>query len=278
MELQHLRPPAELLRRSTFRRDQTSGRPEVRASRPPVLRSVIPTCVDRYEDSIWDLSGVTSAKTRQKLVAEILDGSVTLNDLTTAGATQFSFADSSSEVIFPKLKSPSAPLFAASIKGVMPITRVTWLQAEVACRLSGKRLPTNEEWTAAALGTPNPDTDDQSTTCVTNSNSEAHPTGTRSACVSRWGNYDMVGNVWERTSEWVIPPAEGGTRQWGSEDDTIQDDMLQFNTDPGMDAFVRGGDYQSAGAAVFSPSRIFPWMKERTKTLASVARDRRRIK
>jgi formylglycine-generating enzyme required for sulfatase activity len=94
---------------------------------------------------------------------------------------------------------------------------VTWFQAEQACRLSGKRLLSNQEWQAAAHGTPDPgDADDGVTTCNTNAESlippgtsdpqYAMPTGSRSACISRWGTHDMIGNVWEWVADWTTLP------------------------------------------------------------------------
>ena len=42
------------------------------------------------------------------------------------------------------------------MKGVRPATNITWFQAQAACRLAGKHLATDEEWLAAASGTPDP--------------------------------------------------------------------------------------------------------------------------
>jgi formylglycine-generating enzyme required for sulfatase activity len=78
------------------------------------------------------------------------------------------------------------------------------VQAWAACGFSGKRLPTNEEWTAAATGTPTRPTHD----VADDSNTGAGPvsagapvkTGSRSRCVSTAGAFDMVGNV----SEWTM--------------------------------------------------------------------------
>jgi hypothetical protein len=40
-------------------------------------------------------------------------------------------------------------------EGRQRLHRCSWFQAEQACALSGKRLPTNREWQRAASGTPN---------------------------------------------------------------------------------------------------------------------------
>ncbi len=81
-----------------------------------------------------------------------------------------------------------------------PSAWVTWFQAAAAARNSSKRLPTNQEWQVAALGTPDT-ADDESTTCAIDS-SGAAATGSRSACVSDVGAFDMVGNLWEWGAEW----------------------------------------------------------------------------
>ncbi|TMB02876.1 MAG: hypothetical protein E6J70_06345 [Deltaproteobacteria bacterium] len=88
---------------------------------------------------------------------------------------------------------------------------VAWFQAEQACRLSGKRLLRNEEWQAAAAGTPDPGVnDDHTATCATNSDFAAL-TGARSSCISLWGAHDMAGNVWEWVAEWTAPSGTART-------------------------------------------------------------------
>src|SRR3989344_3194633 len=85
-----------------------------------------------------------------------------------------------------------------SVKGGNPWVNLSETQAMTLCAKNGKRLPTPGEWYRAALGTPD---------TITNRNAEcaiglvgsgsALPTGSRSGCVSSFGAYDMVGNVWE---------------------------------------------------------------------------------
>lgn len=85
----------------------------------------------------------------------------------------------------------------------IPWTFISQSQAREACARAGKRLPTNEEWFAASLGTPdfkkeNWDPSD----CQLSSNWEAQPgkTGSGEFCLSSYGAFDMVGNIWE----WVV--------------------------------------------------------------------------
>ena len=81
-------------------------------------------------------------------------------------------------------------------------------QASIACAKAGKRLPTNEEWQAAALGTPDIEKDWGQDDCHVNENwgSAPGPGGSGNKCVSAHGAYDMIGNVWE----WVDGTARDG--------------------------------------------------------------------
>lgn len=126
----------------------------------------------------------------------------------------------------------TAPYLARSARGVVPARWVTWFQASELCRMTGKRLPTGDEWLAAAMGTYDPGDNDGSRDdrCNTgNGAGGASPAAPRAAgggngCRSHWGAQDMVGNVWEWTAEWFagagngVPPGgfvyDDGTREW----------------------------------------------------------------
>src|SRR5712691_6610210 len=71
--------------------------------------------------------------------------------------------------------------YAVSIAGVTPSRFITWFQAAAAARNAGKRLPTNAEWQAAALGTPDG-------VCNTSSFVPA-ATGSAAGCVSAVGAF-----------------------------------------------------------------------------------------
>jgi formylglycine-generating enzyme required for sulfatase activity len=97
-------------------------------------------------------------------------------------------------------------VYAVSIPAVTPAGYITWFQAAAAARNSLKRLPTNQEWQVAALGTPDTGgADDGSMTCDTdqvNGLPILSATGSRSACISDVGAFDMVGNLWEWVGDW----------------------------------------------------------------------------
>jgi len=161
-------------------------------------------CVDRYEASLWEIPAA-----RVDLVCKILEGTATLKDLTVPGVRQVGFPGPP----FNHAAVPGSflaegvyttPLYAASLPGVLPSTYVSAYQAWAACGFSGKRLPTDGEWTAAATGTAARATDDVAVDCNTGAGtiSTGGPvkTGSRSRCVSSTGALDMVGNV----SEWTM--------------------------------------------------------------------------
>ena len=69
-------------------------------------------------------------------------------------------------------------------------------------------MPSDEEWYLASLGTPDKEADWQGSDCQVSSNWAAQPglTGSGENCVSAYGAFDMIGNVWE----WVKGEADGG--------------------------------------------------------------------
>lgn len=96
-----------------------------------------------------------------------------------------------------------------SVAGARPWTFISQTQAREACARAGKRLASNAEWFAASLGTPDPQKNNWGKTdCQLSSNWLEQPgeTGSGENCLSSYGSYDMVGNVWE----WVIGQTENG--------------------------------------------------------------------
>src|SRR5439155_21423530 len=136
--------------------------------------------------------------------------------------------------------------YAVSIEGVQPAAFISWFQAVAAARNASKRLPTNAEWQAAALGTP-----DGFPCRVTGG---PVVTGT-AGCVSDVGAFDMVGNLSEWVADWVpLSTVCPGWIQPGFppfSDDSMCLAGANSSADPG--ALFRGGDFTlGTGAGVFA--------------------------
>lgn len=106
-------------------------------------------CVDKYEASVWEIPMGNTV-----LINKVRNGSVTLTNLTTAGAVQRGVAVDD----YPCNDNGNncTTIYAVSIPGVKPSRFITWLQAQQAAGNSRKRLLTNAEWQMAAAGTPDP--------------------------------------------------------------------------------------------------------------------------
>jgi hypothetical protein len=254
-------PSAPIVLRVTATRTPAVRGPLGLTCPPDSVRSGT-TCIDKYEASVWQT-------TNAAVIAKIRAGTVTLADLTAAGASQLGAATTADcsgteyPATFPFNGNWTAPLYAVSIPGVKPSACLTWFQAEQACALSEKRLSSNQEWQRAAAGTPDPGAaDNGSTTCVTSSAGPAN-TGTRSACVSMWGARDMVGNVWELVADWGIHAT--GCITWSA---TFGGDLNCIGVVPASlrlpGPLVRGGSWPNgtvagvfAVAADLTPADIF---------------------
>ena len=107
--------------------------------------------------------------------------------------------------------------------GSLPAESITWNQAGEYCSKVGMRLPTEAEWEYAALAGSTGTSFGQIDTVAwhdLNSAGRTHPMGEKAA--NLWGLHDMLGNVFEWTSDPWIPDffsnsafvIKGGS--WGS--------------------------------------------------------------
>lgn len=217
---------------------------------PPDSVSVGPTCVDKFEASMWSIPATApGGGSNALLVSKVKQGTARLLDLRTGGAVQvgcttYPYYHAAFPTTFPKSGNWTVPLYATSIRGVFPTACVSWFQAEQACALSGKKLLTNQEWQRAAAGSP------EYTLCNTESY-VASLTGAKSRCISKWGVFDMVGNQNEWVADWV-PRTPGTCPGWGS----FSDDLMCFSgADPSSRpaALIRGGSFiNEPSAGVFA--------------------------
>lgn len=212
----------------------------------PDAAQVGPTCVDKYEASLWRISPSETG-----LLKKVRKGKARLADLQAGGATQVLAAslgaDCETPSGFPATGHFTEPLYAVSVAGAVPSGCVTWFQAQQACALSGKRLISNEEWQRAVAGTPDPGEDDDGEDDCNNSSVLAPvPSGSRAQCVSNWGVADLIGNL----AEWTADVDERATEGRCSHmpDDFGRDTVCIGGPGDGtLAAIVRGGDWSQNG-------------------------------
>ncbi len=194
-------------------------------------------CMDKYEASVWETTNAI-------LILKIKLGTVTLADLTAAGAIQRGVSSDDYGSGCPDTGNRCVDFYAVSIPGVTPSANFTWFQAAAAARNSGKRLPTNAEWQAAALGTPDPGASPGSEDCNTNSG-VPDLTGARANCKSDVGAFDLVGNLFEWVADWV-PQSTGACPGWYPTGGFSSDDLMCLagaSTTAGPGALIRGGGF-----------------------------------
>lgn len=195
-------------------------------------------CMDRYEASVWRVPGPSTLN--KGLVKRIRQGKATAADLAEGGATQLGVTTDDYAPCADSGQNCTDDVFAVSLLQLTPSAHLTWFQAQVACKNAAKRLPSNAEWQAAVVGTPDPGPDDGSTDCNSGDSggiAAVTPTGSRSSCVSADGAFDMVGNLSEWTADWAPQATVGCGGVWN------------VGVSPTGDAYCFGGAVELAEPA-----------------------------
>jgi hypothetical protein len=209
-------------------------------------------CVDKYEASVWSTTDAATIKKIQKgKIATTLDLLL---------ATQHGVASDDYGAGCADTGTGCVDYYAVSIVGVTPSAYINWFQATAACRNAAKHLATNQEWQAAALGTPDTGGADNGTTdCNTDSTLAVANTGSRSSCLSDAGAFDTVGNLYEWVADWV--PRSTACPGWGgfSNDDMCLSGASTTANGPG--ALIRGGYFSfGSGSGPFTVNGDYePW-------------------
>jgi hypothetical protein len=195
-------------------------------------------CLDRYEASVWRVSNPTT--TNAPLVRKIQLGLATFLDLAAGGATRLGVGADDYAPCTDDGQSCAGDIYAVSLPSEIPSAHITWFQSQEACANSGKRLPTSAEWQVGADGTPDPGPDNRATDCNSASNIVS-TTGSRGACISARGAFDMAGNLEEWVADWA-PLSTACTGWGGSIDDRMC--LAGASTDVGgPGALTRGGSF-----------------------------------
>lgn len=161
-------------------------------------------CMDKYQASVWYVP-----PEEKSLINKIHKGKVKLAELLAApGVVQLGLGPVAGDLAAhgcPVTGNGCVNVYAVSIEGVRPATLITWFQMAATARNSRKRLPTNQEWQVAALGTPDGDPgagDPCSEVELGDPSGVPNPTGNKPGCVSDVGAFDMVGSGGEWVADW----------------------------------------------------------------------------
>ncbi len=168
---------------------------------PDDMARVGDVCVDKWEAS-YDCSMYTAQSTQGSSGPITTDGDEDYNDYLWQTRN------------IATINGGPAVCKGVSKNNSIPYTTITQYDAQSSCKLFGKHLITNKDWQEAVKGTP-----DDATKCKVDTTStgtlipsadwynrggdDAIYTGSATECISKYGIYDMIGNVWEWTDDLI---------------------------------------------------------------------------
>ncbi|MEW5987796.1 MAG: formylglycine-generating enzyme family protein [Chloroflexota bacterium] len=169
-----------------------------------------------YLDNFW----IDQTETTIDMFARFVDET---NYETTAETNGFGYIWSDGkwqQVLGANWKYPSGKDIVTVVD--MPVSQVSWHDAQAYCEWAGRRLPTEAEWEKAARGTdgriyPWGDFIPDSTLLRFNQEHGPASVGSYPAGVSPYGALDIAGNLWEWVADWFdenyysISPAKNPT-------------------------------------------------------------------
>jgi hypothetical protein len=219
---------------------------------PPDSVKSGPTCIDKYEASVWEVAPGNTA-----LIQKIRAGTATLAELQAGGAQRGRSSGDLGLCFSSGGEADCLNLYAVSIAGVTPSRFINWFQATAAARNAGKRLPTNAEWQAAALGTPN---SAAPTAPCKAASGAVEATGAKASCVSHVGAFDMIGNLWEWVADWVPRSTTCVGDGWFASLGVLDYQCLAGAATDGVPgALLRGGDFTNAsGVGAYAVTGLEP--------------------